>query len=145
MQSSISTPRGCFLGVERSLTGKRWEERLGDSRQALALSQQLGLPEIVGRVLAARGVDLDEAERFLDPTLRAYLPDPSALQDMDRAAARLVRAVEQGEKLAVFGDYDVDGATSAAVLARFFAASVSNWRSTSPTAWPRATVPTPRP
>ncbi len=122
MQSSISTPRGCFLGVERSLTGKRWEERLGDARLALALAQRLGLPEVVGRVLAARGVDVDDAERFLDPTLRAYLPDPSALQDMDRAAARLVRAVEEGEKIAVFGDYDVDGATSAAVLARFFAA-----------------------
>ncbi|MGD1878223.1 MAG: single-stranded-DNA-specific exonuclease RecJ [Kiloniellaceae bacterium] len=114
--------RGCFLNVERSLTGKRWEERLADSRQALALSQQLGLPEIIGRVLAARGGDQDDAARFLNPTLRAYLPDPSAFQDMDRAAARLLRAIEGGEKIAVFGDYDVDGATSSAVLARFFAA-----------------------
>lgn len=120
---SAVAPRGCFLGVERSLTGKRWEERLADSRQALALSQQLGLPEIVGRVMAARGVDVDEAERFLNPTLRAYLPDPSVFQDMDRAARRLVRALEAGEKIAVFGDYDVDGATSSAVLARFFAAA----------------------
>src|SRR3546814_3324035 len=95
---------------------------LGDGRQALALAQQLGLPEIVGRVLAARGVLPEEAERFLNPTLRAYLPDPSTFQDMDRAAARLCRAIEAGEKVAVFGDYDVDGATSAAVLARFFAA-----------------------
>jgi len=78
--------RGCFLGVERSLCGKRWEERLADGRQALALSQQLGLPEIIGRVLAARGVDGEEAERFLNPTLRAYLPDPSVFQYMDRAA-----------------------------------------------------------
>ena len=116
------TPRGCFLGVEHSLTGKRWEERLADSRQGLALSQQLGLPEVIGRVLAARGVDAEEAERFLNPTLRDYLPDPSAFMDMDRAAARLRRAVEEGEKVAVFGDYDVDGATSSAVLARFFGA-----------------------
>ena len=116
------TPRGCFLGVERSLTGKRWEERLSDGRQALALSQQLGLPEVIGRVLAARGVGLEEAERFLNPTLRDYLPDPSAFQDMDRAAQRLRSAVEAGERIAVFGDYDVDGATAAAVLARFFAA-----------------------
>lgn len=116
------TPRGCFLGVERSLTGKRWEERLADSRQGLFLSQQLGLPEVIGRVLAARGVSPEDAERFLNPTLRDFLPDPSAFMDMDRAAARLVRAVEGGEKIAVFGDYDVDGATSSAVLARFFAA-----------------------
>ena len=116
------TARGCFLGVERSLTGKRWEERLADSRQGLALSQQLGLPEVIGRVLAARGVSSEEAERFLTPTLRDYLPDPSAFMDMDRAAARLLRALEAGEKIAVFGDYDVDGATSSAVLARFFGA-----------------------
>ena len=122
MHSPAMTPRGCFLGIERSLTGKRWEERLTDGRQALALSQQFGLPEIVGRVLAARGVLPEEAARFLNPTLRDYLPDPSAFQDMDRAAARLRAAIESGEKVAVFGDYDVDGATSAAVLARFFAA-----------------------
>ncbi|MEQ8356873.1 MAG: single-stranded-DNA-specific exonuclease RecJ [Kiloniellaceae bacterium] len=114
--------RGCFLGVESSLTGKRWEERLADSRHGLALSQQLGLPEVIGRVLAARGVTAEEAGRFLNPTLRDYLPDPSVLMDMDRAVARLLRAVEAGERLAVFGDYDVDGATSSAVLARFFAA-----------------------
>ncbi len=114
--------RSCFLAVEHSLTGKRWEERLADSRQGLALAQQLGLPEIVGRVLAARGVAAEEAERFLNPTLRDYLPDPSGFMDMDRAARRLLQAVEAGERIAVFGDYDVDGATSAAVLARFFAA-----------------------
>src|SRR3546814_19037285 len=116
------TPRGCFLGIERSLTGKRWEERLADGRQALALSQQFDLPEIVGRVLAARGMLPEEAERFLSPTLRAYLPDPSSLRDMDRAAERLCRAIAGGEKVAVFGAYDVDGATSAAVLSRFFPA-----------------------
>lgn len=116
------TPRDCFLGVEHSLTGKRWEERLADSRQGLALAQQLGLPEIVGRVMAARGVAAEEADRFLNPTLRDHLPDPSDFKDMDRAARRLLSAVEAGERIAVFGDYDVDGATSAAVLARFFAA-----------------------
>lgn len=113
--------RGCFLGVERSLTGKRWEERLDEARLGLALSQQLGLPEIIGRVLAARGVTVEEAERFLNPTLRDYLPDPSAFADMDKAAARLAKAIDAGEKLAVFGDYDVDGATSSALLRRFFA------------------------
>lgn len=114
--------RDCFLGVEQSLAGKRWEERLGDGRLALALAQQFGLPEVVGRVLAARGIGPEEAERFLAPTLRDYLPDPSAFQDMDRAAARLAAAVRNGEKVAVFGDYDVDGATSSALLYRFFAA-----------------------
>ena len=80
------------------------------------------LPEIVARLLAQRGVGLDEAPRFLAPRLRDQLPDPAHLRDMDRAVERLVRAIRDGEKIVVFGDYDVDGATSAALLLRFFAA-----------------------
>ena len=110
------------LGVERSATGRRWRPRLADARIALALAQRLDLPEIVGRVLAARGVDADGAEAFLNPSLRALLPDPSRLADMDVAVARLVRAVEGGETIAVFGDYDVDGATAAALLKRYLEA-----------------------
>ncbi len=88
----------------------------------LAIAQRLALPEIVGRVLAARGVSIDEAESFLDPKLRNYLPDPLILRDMDRAIDRIVRALIEGEAVAVFGDYDVDGATSSALLKRFFSA-----------------------
>ena len=119
----IPARRACFLGVERSFLGKRWEERLGDPRAALLLSQRLGLPEVVGRVLAARGVGPEEAERFLEPRLRDFLPDPSRLKDMDAAVERLAAAVMGGEGIAVFGDYDVDGATSAALLTRFLRAA----------------------
>jgi len=115
--------RACFLGVERSIGGRRWEERLGDARLGLALAQRLELPEILGRTIAARGIGLDRAEAFLKPSLRESLPDPAHLLDMGRAVARLVQAVERGEQVAVFGDYDVDGATSAALLERFFAAA----------------------
>ena len=111
-----------FLGVERSLTGRRWRARLGDERAGLAIAQRLALPEIVGRLLAGRGVAPEAAETFLNPTLRELLPDPSRFRDMDKAADRLVRAVQAGEKIAIFGDYDVDGATSAALLSRLFAA-----------------------
>ena len=110
---------GGFLGVERSLTGRRWRQRLADDRLGLALAQRLAVPEIIGRVLAARGVDAESAERFLSPTLREQLPDPSGFMDMDAAVARLTRAVKESELIAIFGDYDVDGATSAAVLRRF--------------------------
>ena len=89
---------------------------------AMALAQSHGLPELVGRVLAARGITLDTADAFLAPTLRALMPDPSVLTDMDKAAARLARAVTAGEAIAVFGDYDVDGATSAALLHRYLSA-----------------------
>ena len=112
-----------FLGVERSSTGRRWRARAGDERAGLAIAQRLGLPEIVGRLLAGRGVGPEEAESFLNPTLRQLLPDPARLCDMEVAAERLARATMAGEAIAVFGDYDVDGATSAALLARFFAAA----------------------
>lgn len=110
------------LGVELSLSGRRWRARGGDDRAGLALAQQLQVPEILGRILAGRGVGLDEATRFLAPTLRDFLPDPSHLKDMDKAIARLVDAIRGGESIAVFGDYDVDGATSSALLHRFLAA-----------------------
>ncbi|MGQ0584181.1 MAG: single-stranded-DNA-specific exonuclease RecJ [Reyranella sp.] len=112
--------RAAFLGVERSLTGRRWAARLADERTALAIAQRHGLPDAVARLLAARDVDLDSVAEFLDPTLRRFLPDPLHLKDMDVAIARLVRAVQGGERIVVFGDYDVDGATSSALLLRFF-------------------------
>jgi single-stranded-DNA-specific exonuclease len=111
------------LGVERSVCGRLWRERLEDWGIAAALAQSHGLPEIVARVLAARGVTAELVPDFLKPTLRTLLPDPSQLKDMDVAAARLARAIQAGESVAVFGDYDVDGATSSALLHRFFKAA----------------------
>ncbi len=104
------------LGIATSLTGRRWLWRNGEDRVGLGIAQRLGLPEVVGRLLAARGVDMETAAHFLDPTLRALLPDPSVLSDMDRAADRLARAVQKSETVGVFGDYDVDGACSAAIM-----------------------------
>lgn len=118
--------RPAFLGVERSLTGKRWASRLGDERQALAIAQRHGLPDAICRLLAARDIGLDSVGDFLEPTLRKFLPDPSHLKDMDAAVDRLVRAVRNGERIVVFGDYDVDGATSSALLLRFFRAVGGN-------------------
>ncbi len=109
-----------ILGVNRSVCGRRWRPRLENPRSGLALAQQTALPEVVARVLAARGVTADACHGFLNPTLRAALPDPSRLRDMDRAVERIVTALDQGETIAVFGDYDVDGATSAALLQRYF-------------------------
>jgi single-stranded-DNA-specific exonuclease len=109
-----------ILGVERSVSGRRWRSRLEDPRLAAQISQQHDLPEAVGRVLAARGVRAEDVEGFLDPKLRAQLPDPSSFAGMDAAVARLMAAVEAGEKIAIFGDYDVDGATASAVLQRYF-------------------------
>lgn len=109
-----------FLDVENSLTSRRWRLRSENERLGLAISQRLDVPEIVGRVMAGRGVPLEEAEQYLTPQLRHLLPDPSSFKDMDAGATRIAAAIQAGEKVAVFGDYDVDGATSSGLLKRFF-------------------------
>ncbi len=126
MTSEARAARPAFLGIERSLTGRRWAARLADERMALAMAQRHGLPDAICRLLAAREVDLDGVPDFLEPTLRKFLPDPLHLKDMDAAVARLMRAVREGERIVVFGDYDVDGATSTALLMRFFRAAGGN-------------------
>ena len=126
MSDNARAERAAFLGVERSLTGRRWAARLADERVALAIAQRHGLPDAICRLLAARDVGLDAVPDFLEPTLRKFLPDPSHLKDMDAAVARLVTAVQEAEKIVVFGDYDVDGATSSALLLRFFRAVGGN-------------------
>ncbi|MEM6409235.1 MAG: single-stranded-DNA-specific exonuclease RecJ [Pseudomonadota bacterium] len=106
-----------FLNVEASLTGRRWVGLgLEQDRQAEAIAQHTALPRPLCQTLARLGVPLSEAQSYLDPTLKALLPDPSVLKDMDEAAARLCEAVRSREKIAIFADYDVDGATSAALL-----------------------------
>jgi single-stranded-DNA-specific exonuclease len=118
---AIRETRFAFLGVERSVCGRAWRDRLGAraTARALSMTQRHGVSELLGRVLAGRDVELDGVEEFLDPTVKRLMPDPDTLTDMPKAAARIADAVVGGEKIAIFGDYDVDGATSAAVLAKF--------------------------
>ncbi|MBF9035059.1 single-stranded-DNA-specific exonuclease RecJ [Rhodobacterales bacterium HKCCE2091] len=110
-----------FLDVDRSLTGRTWQgpdpehDRIG-----MAIAQAAGLPLPLSLVLARQGVGPDTAAAYLEPTLRDLLPDPLSLKDMDRVAGRLLAALERGEKIAVFADYDVDGGASAALLIDWF-------------------------
>ncbi len=106
-------------GVSASATGRAWRWRPAQDRIAFALAERFDLPAVAGRLLAARGVGLDDAADFLTPSLRALLPDPSVLTDMDRAANRIAHAITTGETVAVFGDYDVDGACAAALITSF--------------------------
>jgi single-stranded-DNA-specific exonuclease len=112
------------LNVERSARGYRWVERLDPARAqiATAIAQVHGLPELLGRILAARGAETATVFRYLDPSLRTLLPDPAGLRDMERAAERFAKAVRAGEPIALFGDYDVDGAASVALVARYLRA-----------------------
>jgi len=108
-----------FLGIEQSFTSRQWVAQAYDERLALALAQRYMLPDLIARSLSARGLDLDTAPFFLEPRLRDLLPDPSRFKDMDKAAARFAAAIQADENIAVFGDYDVDGATAAALLMHF--------------------------
>src|SRR5438445_961333 len=110
-----------FLNLERAATGRVWRDRLDERGAALALAiaQRHDLPELLARILAGRGVEVEAAARYLDPTVRELMPDPNVLAGMPAAATRLADAVQRGETVAIFGDYDVDGATAAATLARF--------------------------
>ena len=110
-----------FLGVEKSVTSRAWRDRLDErgNARALTIAQRLGLPELLARVLAGRGVEADDAEAFLDPTIKRLLPDPNTLTAMQAASARIAHAIEHGESIAIFGDYDVDGATASALLAGY--------------------------
>jgi len=112
----MTTP---FLGVDKSFTSRRWVQRPYDERQAEAIAQRHGVPDLLARSLSARCVDVEGCALFLAPRLRELMPDPSRLKDMDKAVSRFIVALEKGEKIAVFGDYDVDGATSSALLVRF--------------------------
>ena len=110
-----------FLGVERSLTGRSWREQLDErgSARALSIAQRHGVDELLARVLAGRNVDVDQVDSFLDPTIKRLMPDPYTLTDMEAASTRIADAVIRGERIAIFGDYDVDGATASALLCRY--------------------------
>ena len=112
------------LGVIRSVTAHVWRERLDPASAAVALAirQRHGIDDPLSRVLAARGVGIDDALRFLDPAIRDLMPDPATLTGMAEAVARLADAVVADETIALFGDYDVDGATSCALMTRYLAA-----------------------
>jgi single-stranded-DNA-specific exonuclease len=118
------TSSGYFLDVEASALGRPWRPRLdaGGELRALAIAQVGGQDELIARVLAGRGVEPDRVERYLAPTLRELMPDPFVMRDMEAATGRLKLAVERGERIAIFGDYDVDGACSAALLSEYLTA-----------------------
>ncbi|HAO40704.1 MAG: single-stranded-DNA-specific exonuclease [Afipia broomeae] len=107
-----------FLGVNQSATGRVWRDRLDPrgAARALAIAQRYQVPEMLARIIAGRGIDIDAVDDFLDPTIRKLLPDPLTVTEMEAAAKRIADAAARGEKVAIFGDYDVDGATSAALL-----------------------------
>lgn len=111
-----------FLGVARSVLGRRWTLRPADPAWVQAHAARLAAPELLGRLLAGRGAPPELGETALRPTLKALMPDPSSVRDMDRAVAAILDATAAGARIVIFADYDVDGATSGALLLRWFRA-----------------------
>jgi single-stranded-DNA-specific exonuclease len=107
------------FGVARSFSGRRWLLHAVDDAVAQSLARDIGISPVLARLLTARGVTAADAADHLNPTLRKFLPEPSTLKDMEKAVARAVEAVKNGEAIAIWGDYDVDGSTSAALLHEF--------------------------
>ncbi len=106
--------------VTTSLTGRSWSLRAADESAAQTIARDHDIPQLLARLLLARGIEPEQVANFLSPSLRHSLPDPSHLKDMDHAAQRLAGAVSAGETIAIFGDYDVDGATASALLRLYF-------------------------
>lgn len=141
----VETPPA-FLGVARSATGRLWRDRL-DARgatRALAIAQRHQVPEMLARIIAGRGIDIDAVgEDFLDPHHGAMRP--STVTEMETAAGRIADAVARAEKVAIFGDYDVDGAMSAVLLAWHLRHCGLDPLIHIPDRTPRATAPTSKP
>ena len=110
---------GAVLGVTRSCSGMCWTDRLGDDQAVMAMAQRLNLPEVLARLLTARGIEADDVDGFLEPRVKHLMPDPFEMVDMVGAVRRIADAVDANETVGVFGDYDVDGATSTALLVRY--------------------------
>ncbi len=109
------------FGVSRSFSGRRWHLRAVDEERVRALTHSGHITDALARILAGRGVEADALEDVLNPTLKRLLPEPLVLKDMERAVARVKAAIDAGEKIAVYGDYDVDGSCSSALLGCFLA------------------------
>ena len=111
-------PQEVFLGVTQSIRGRKWDARC-DQEALQDYQTETGLSRLEAALLCGRDIPAPQAQVFLDPTLRETLPDPSTLQDMDNAAARILDGMAAGEIIWIFSDYDVDGGTSAAQLIRW--------------------------
>jgi single-stranded-DNA-specific exonuclease len=118
--SSALHPNQPPIGEKKSITGRLWSLREVNERLSLAISQQYSLPLLLAEIIARRGHTLESAYDFLKPTLKSLLPDPSHLKDLNRGVKRLIDAILTQQKLVVFADYDVDGATASALLRRYF-------------------------
>jgi len=122
---STKTERKCrmrLLDGKTSLGGKKWKLKSFEENIVSRIQQTFNVPEVVARILSARGIPFEETEAFLHPSLRQNLPDPYILKDVEKASRRIIQSIENNETIGIMGDYDVDGATSSSLLKLFLEA-----------------------
>ena len=105
---------------DNSVLGKNWISKRYNEDQVNFLKENFDLSEIVSKLIAIRNINIEEVKLFLNPKIKNFLPNPFILKDMEKAADRTVKAIKNNEKIGIFGDYDVDGATSTAILGNYF-------------------------
>ena len=103
-----------------SVSGKNWISKNYGEEKLVFLKDNLNLSEILSKLIAIRNIRLEEVKIFLEPKIKNLLPNPFILKDMDKAVERTIKAITKNEKIGIFGDYDVDGATSTAILGNYF-------------------------
>tara|TARA_B100000965_G_scaffold405133_1_gene438026 strand:+ start:813 stop:2507 length:1695 start_codon:yes stop_codon:yes gene_type:complete len=103
-----------------SVTGKNWILKESDQNKILYLKDNFFLDEIIAKLLVLRNINTEDINSFLNPSIKNFLPNPENLQDMKKTSIRMIEAIEKNEKVGVFGDYDVDGASSTALLGKYF-------------------------
>jgi Single-stranded DNA-specific exonuclease len=103
-----------------SVSGKSWISKDYNSEKANFLKDNFNISEILSKLIAIRNIKIEDVSFFLKPKIKNFLPNPFCLRDMDKAVQRSVEALDKREKIGIFGDYDVDGATSTAILGNYF-------------------------
>ena len=103
-----------------SVTGKNWILKKYNQEDIIYLKENFSLDEITAKLIVLRNIKKEDINSFLNPSIKNFLPNPSILLDMDKSTLRTLKAIKDNEKVGIFGDYDVDGATSTALLGRYF-------------------------
>ena len=102
-----------------SLSGKKWLFKKFDNNYVKFLKENYSLDEITAKLLSIRNIDKDYIESFLKPSIKNIIPNPNILKDMDKTTDRILKAIQSEEKIGIFGDYDVDGASSTALIGNY--------------------------
>ncbi len=111
----------------QSITGKEWILSKYSENLALEISQKLGIDNFLSKLLSIRKITTENCQSYLNPKIKDLMPNPSVLKDMDLAVNTLIKAIKENKRICILGDYDVDGASSTAIIVNFLKNIYSNY------------------